>query len=125
VIEYTLPFPPTVNTYYRTPSYGKLAGRTMKSAKARAYLEQCGRAVMLQGGAKRATGRVSVQILASPPDRRTRDLDNLLKGVADSLTKCGLIDDDSKIDDLRITRGEVVKGGSVRVRIQQMKPTAF
>ncbi|MCG7044530.1 RusA family crossover junction endodeoxyribonuclease, partial [Pseudomonas aeruginosa] len=63
---------------------------------------------------------VRVVIHASPPDRRKRDLDNLLKGLLDSLTKAGAWDDDGLVDDLRIVRGEVKAGGEVLVTIEAL-----
>ncbi|WP_256824678.1 RusA family crossover junction endodeoxyribonuclease, partial [Pseudomonas aeruginosa] len=49
-----------------------------------------------------------------------RDLDNLLKGLLDSLTKAGAWDDDGLVDDLRIVRGEVIAGGEVLVTIEAL-----
>jgi Holliday junction resolvase RusA-like endonuclease len=46
--------------------------------------------------------RVVVEVYV--PDRRKRDLDNLHKGILDSLTHAGVWGDDSQIDDLRIYR---------------------
>ena len=65
----------------------------------------------------RARRRLAVEILASPPDLRARDLDNLPKGVLDSLTHAGVIRDDSDIDDLRIRRGPKIAGGMLDVAI--------
>jgi crossover junction endodeoxyribonuclease RusA len=41
------------------------------------------------------------------PDRRRRDLDNLLKAVQDALAHAGVYDDDSQIVDLRIRRAGI------------------
>ena len=62
-------------------------------------------------------GPYSVWIQVRPPDRRKRDLDNLLKPVLDSLTEYEAITDDSDITDLRITKYEPVKGGKIEVLI--------
>ena len=35
--SFTLPWPPSVNHYWRTPHRGPLAGRTMISAEGRTY----------------------------------------------------------------------------------------
>ena len=58
------------------------------------------------------SGRVKLDIVANVPDRRRRDLDNILKSMLDALAG-HIYQDDSQIVDLRIVRGEVVKGGSV------------
>lgn len=49
--------------------------------------------------------RLKVDIIAYPPDKRRRDLDNLLKAPQDSLQHAGVFHDDSQIADLRIRRG--------------------
>lgn len=116
-----LPYPPTVNTYYRTPRSGKLAGRTMISEKGRVYRADVMEAVQrYQLG--RVPGRLEVHIDAFPPDRRRRDLDNICKGLLDGLAHAGVIADDGDIDILRIYRKEYVKGGLVRVFVSEIKP---
>jgi crossover junction endodeoxyribonuclease RusA len=47
-------------------------------------------------------GKVVVTYAIVRPDNRRRDLDNLLKALNDALVKMHIIEDDSKIFDLRI-----------------------
>ncbi|NBW23084.1 MAG: RusA family crossover junction endodeoxyribonuclease, partial [Caulobacteraceae bacterium] len=54
---------------------------------------------------------------AFPPDKRKRDLDNVLKSLLDALTHANVWDDDSQIDDLRIYRNIVA--GMVKVRLYE------
>jgi len=56
-----------------------------------------------------------------PPDRRKRDVDNILKALLDALTHAGVYEDDSFIDDLRVVRGAVIKGGYCRVVLSQIE----
>ena len=111
-----LPWPPSVNTYYRSLSKGPLAGRVLISEKGRAYRAETS-AIMQRRGLRMPAGRLRVVIDAYPPDRRRRDLDNLLKAALDALVHGGAIEDDSLIDDLRIRRGEVRQGGELRILI--------
>jgi len=112
-LEITLPWPPTVNTYYRN------VGGVMKiSEKGRSYSKAVADQVMIQRAAKQFTGRLYVRIVAWPPDKRKRDLDNLFKSVLDSLTKAGVWLDDSQIDELSIYRGNI--GGMVRVEVREL-----
>lgn len=111
-----LPWPPSVNTYYRSLSKGPLAGRVLISEKGRAYRAETS-AIMQRRGLCLPAGRLRVMIDAYPPDRRRRDLDNLLKAALDALVHGGAIEDDSLIDDLRIRRGEVRQGGELRILI--------
>jgi crossover junction endodeoxyribonuclease RusA len=54
--------------------------------------------------------RLSVSILAYPPDRRKRDLDNVLKSLLDALMHAGVYSDDSQIDKLTISRNKPLDG---------------
>lgn len=111
LIQIALPWPPSTNTYWRHPSRGPLAGRHLISEQGRAY-----RAAVI-GIAPRLqlAGRLAVHITVTPPDRRRRDIDNLLKGLLDSLTHAGVWLDDEQIDDLRITRTQAGRAGQVIV----------
>ena len=66
------------------------------------------------------TGRLRVELLLYPPDRRRRDIDNYAKSLLDSLTKAGVWEDDSQIDELTIKRCEIIKGGYVDVSIRML-----
>lgn len=115
-----LPWPPSVNRYYRSLSKGKLAGRVLVSQEGRAYRQEV--AVILdRRRLPMIRDRMRISIEAFPPDRRRRDLDNLLKASLDALVFGGAIEDDSLIDDLRIRRGEVREGGELRIHIQGME----
>jgi crossover junction endodeoxyribonuclease RusA len=57
---------------------------------------------------------LTVLLIARPPDRRRRDLDNLAKAVLDGMNGV-LYDDDSQIDNLIIRRGGPMPGGLVEV----------
>ena len=113
----TLPWPPSVNTYWRHPNSGPLAGRHLISDKGRKYREAV---KAMAHSVAPVMGRTAVAILACPPDRRRRDLDNLNKAILDSLVNASVIEDDGLIDMLTIVRGEIVKDGAVYVRIEQL-----
>lgn len=110
----SLPFPPSVNTYWR-----QWQGRTLLSKRGREYKQAVAVACYQKGLPKRMTGRLAVEIYATMPDRRQRDLDNLTKGLLDSLAAVGVFANDEQIDDLRIRRGPVLKPGGVVVTITE------
>ncbi len=58
-------------------------------------------------------------IWVSPPDKRKRDLDNLVKATQDALQEAGCYENDCQIFGLHVERGEIIKGGKVRVMIVQ------
>ena len=47
--------------------------------------------------------------------REIRDLDNLLKGVLDSISAAGVIVDDCQVDEIQMRREGVTKGGKIQV----------
>ena len=108
-----LPWPPTINTYYAV-----VRGRKILSKRGRAY-KISSSVEMLRQKTPRYTYQKTycVVINVRPPDKRKRDLDNLLKPILDALVDYGAIEDDSMIDDLRIQRFNPVKDGSIQVLI--------
>jgi len=120
VIELTLPFPPSLNRYYRSPNTGPLAGRTLISQEGRQYRKDVDNCLTLARTHSVGFRRVKVDIEARMPDRRTRDLDNLPKALFDALTHAGLWYDDSQIDDYRVWRSPVM-GGLVIVRVELLE----
>lgn len=109
-----LPWPPSVNTYWR-----HVHSRTILSKKGREYREDVTSIIADLGlGAFEGRDRLYVYISAFPPDRRRRDLDNLPKGILDSLEHAGVFPDDEQIDRLEIQRCDIIKGGFVLVRIE-------
>jgi len=112
MISLTLPFPPTVNTYYRSIPRGKIC-QPIISKKGREYKDKVKAFV---GTSNLTQKRLQVAIKLYAPDKRKRDIDNYLKSLLDSLTGC-VWEDDSQIDDLCISRNEVVTNGLVKVEV--------
>lgn len=117
VIRMTLPWPPSVNRYWRHPTRGALAGRHLISEEGRRYRVSVIEVVRSTQTCERMQGSLCVRIDAYPPDRRRRDLDNILKSLLDSITHAGVIEDDSLIDDLHIVRRELRKNGAIEIQI--------
>lgn len=120
MLTLTLPWPPSTNTYWRHPTKGRLAGRHLISEQGRAYREAVALQVLAQNGRRLLDCPLSIDIEVFMPDRRRRDLDNLLKSLLDSMTHAGVWADDSQIHDLRIRRGPRL-GGMVKVCIDPME----
>ena len=113
VLTFELPYPPSINRYYRHVGY-----RTLISREGRAFRRDV--CALLAGGGPRkppAGGRIALCMDAYPPDRRKRDLDNLQKSVCDSLQHAGVYEDDSQIDLLLAQRRIVVPGGRLKVKV--------
>ena len=91
---FELPFPPSVNRYYR-----HVGPRVLISREGRKFRMMV---VSRLGGMGKLTGRLSLKVECFPPDRRRRDLDNIGKALLDALQAAGLYDDDSQIKDLHL-----------------------
>lgn len=116
-VRLALPWPPSANRYWRNITVRGRA-RTLLSREAREFRDDVVEIAILSGaGASWLTGSIGVDIVAYPPDRRVRDVDNLLKPTLDALKFAGVIEDDRFVDDLRIRRGPSVPGGLLVVTL--------
>ena len=113
-VNLTLPWPPSMNTYWRT-----FQGRMIISAKGRDYRKAVIEQVQIQGGETHYLGKLCVEIEAYRPDKRRRDLDNLLKAVLDGCTHAGVWADDSNIVDLRIYWAATI-GGMIKLSVREL-----
>ena len=93
-LSFALPWPPSLNRYYRV-----FRGRVLISRDGRRYRMM---AVSRLGGTARLEGDLSLKVLLHPPDRRRRDADNPLKCLLDSLTHAGVWTDDSQVKDIEL-----------------------
>lgn len=119
MVKVTLPYPPSVNHYWR-----HFRGRTVISREGRAFRTSvCALLAGGRGSGPRkppAGGRIALAMDAFPPDRRRRDLDNLQKPVLDALQHAGVYEDDSQIDLLITRRREVVPKGRLQVDVMDL-----
>lgn len=106
----TIPYPPTVNHYW-----GFHGHRRFLTSKANQFKAEVAHQVSLQSLRSLGSERLEVSITLFPPDKRMRDIDNVIKSTLDALCQSGLFEDDSQVDVLLILRGEVVKGGKAEV----------
>lgn len=125
-MKLTLPFPPSVNTYWRAPNKGPLKGRHMVSASGRKYQSETCAAVIeqLRRLPKPSTAPAAVDIILYPPDKRIRDLDNYNKALFDALTHAGVWEDDSQVKRMVVEWGPVIPRGRVEITITKYRPTA-
>ena len=110
MITLELPYPPSVNRYYRHVGF-----RTLISREGRAYRRLvC--AILRRAGVRPLDGTLAMGIDLYPPDSRRRDCDNTLKALLDAMQFGGTYHDDSQIKKLLvIMRQQVVPGGKVIV----------
>ncbi|KMK50922.1 endodeoxyribonuclease RusA [[Actinobacillus] muris] len=109
-----LPYPPTVNHYWKHTR----SGIHYVTAKGKAFQQAV---CLLVKNAKQFKGKVALVVDIYPPDKRKRDIDNVFKALFDGLVKSGVIADDSLIDKLTAEKFDAVKGGKVVVRIRELQ----
>jgi len=115
MIELKLPYPPSVNHYYR-----RVGHRTLISREGRRFRKTvCAHLATLR--VRRLKGPLRIEIEVYPPDRRRRDIDNVQKALLDALQHGGLYDDDSQIVKLDIEKLGWATGGRTIVRIRELR----
>jgi crossover junction endodeoxyribonuclease RusA len=121
--EFLLSWPPSVNTYWRFPRMG-VASRPLISKEGRAWRKSVAQWVMINRQKLKLrgpmTGRLAVFVAAYPPDRRRRDLDNLLKATLDALQHAGVYLDDEQIDLITVKRMQKTDGGLLSVNVSEL-----
>ena len=108
-----LPYPPSMNTYWR-----HFRGNTVLSKAGREFKTAVAECVVAQEIPKFGNKRLEVTLFLYPRSKVVTDLDNRLKAVLDGLEEAGVYDNDGQIDVLMIQRGEQRTGGGVDVMIE-------
>ncbi len=125
-VKFRLPFPPSVNNYWGNRVIA-MPGRkpfvqTYIKPKARQFRVDVEAAILKTfGRVKPSTARLAVSITATMPDRRKRDLSNLLKASEDAIQHAGAIADDYQIDCIEVIRGGVAKPGWLDVEMTEIR----
>ncbi|HAM9331842.1 TPA: RusA family crossover junction endodeoxyribonuclease [Escherichia coli] len=123
-MKLVLPFPPSVNTYWRVPNSGPLEGRHLISQKGREFQSAACAAIIeqLRKLPKPSSEYAAVEIILYPPDQRRRDIDNYNKALFDVLTHAGVWEDDSQVKRMLVEWGPVVPKGKVEITINRYQP---
>lgn len=114
ILRIEIPFPPTINHYYLHTANGVILG-----AKGKKFRRDVALLLNHHKGYCGAERRLSVTINVFPPDKRKRDLDNLLKCTLDSLQHAKVYGDDNQIDMLTVIRRNVVEYGCLQIWISE------
>ena len=113
MLHLELPYPPSVNHYWR-----RVGARTLISRGGRAF-RQAVCAILRARGVRPLDGPLDVKITVHPPDKRRRDIDNVLKSLLDALQHGGAYADDSQIIRLVVEKGTRLDGGKTIVQISE------
>jgi crossover junction endodeoxyribonuclease RusA len=112
-IKLTIPFPPSVNTYW-----GFKGSQRFLTSRAKVFKSDVAAEFMRSGHEGFGDARLAVTIKLYPPDRRVRDIDNVVKSTLDALCQSGVFVDDGQIDVLTVTREQVVKWGAAEIILE-------
>ena len=113
-VQVLLPYPPTANNLFlnmrgrgrvKSPQYRTWIGL----ATVKAYQQKI----------QKTPGKVRVSYLVARPDKRRRDISNLVKPIEDLLVSVGAIDDDSKIQSFEIAWDETGSFSGVLVKVTE------
>lgn len=119
MIFLNLPFPPSMNTYWRN-----FRGRTVISKAGRAFKAAVADYVVEYRVPKLGESKLRISMVLFPRDKRKIDIDNRIKSVLDALQDAGVFDDDFQVDELSIVRGKPIKGGAIRVLIEEISSSS-
>ena len=115
----SLPFPPSVNSYYGLACHGKMPHKYVKP-KGKDYRTQVQKIIQDKDLELRANIPLSVSITLTPPDKRVHDIDNILKCLFDSLTHANFWQDDSYVRRLLMDYAPPTKQGSVLLHVEAL-----
>lgn len=106
---FDLPYPPSINTYWRHRVFGRrpIVYVTDAGVAYRSEIKQ------LAGIVRPLDGDLVVVVNLYPPDRRRRDIDNPIKALLDAMTHAGIWNDDSQIKKLTVEMMPKAKGRAV------------
>ncbi|MFV8873619.1 RusA family crossover junction endodeoxyribonuclease [Serratia fonticola] len=118
----TLPFPPSMNSYWRSPNKGALKGRHLISERGRKFRTEAIARVLeqLRRQPKPITADITVTVVFCPPNKAPRDLDNYFKALFDAMTHAGVWLDDRQVKRIAAEWGPVTKGGKVELSISEV-----
>jgi crossover junction endodeoxyribonuclease RusA len=115
LIRLELPWPPSVNAMY-----ANVRGRRVKTKEAKKYEKNVSQICLYNRVNRMFEGAIKVSIDAYPPDRRRRDIDNILKSLLDSIQSGGVYKDDSQIIELSIRKNPPAENGYVNIFIEEI-----
>lgn len=123
-ITVRLPFPPSINGYWRSINRGKYVSQII-SEDGRRFREHVKTIFQATPVKVRFDGPVEVEIILRRGDRVGYDCDNFAKAILDGLTHANVWNDDRQVDALLIRRGPVVpKDGHALVTIREIEGVA-
>lgn len=111
-----LPLGPSINHYYQRNRNGGVR----ISEEGEAFRKEVWAAVK-QSGMPKLLGRVCLIVRVFPRDKRTQDIDNRIKATMDALQHAQAFENDSQVDELKVSRGSIVPGGRMEIMVGEIE----
>ena len=112
--EFEMPWPPSVNGYWRT-----FRNRQIISKRGREYRKLAIERLEELGLSKELLdGELSVSLVLNPPTLRRYDIDNFNKALFDALSLGEFWVDDEQVTSLNIKKGVKMKGGNIQLKVE-------
>lgn len=112
ILDVEIPLsPPSVNTYW-----GANGIRRFITPKGVKFKKDMGYFIPYLMSDKRLKCELTLHFAT----KRKADIDNFTKAIFDSLVQNGLCLDDEQFDELIIKRGEVIKGGLIKIKVTEI-----
>ena len=111
--EFILPMPPSINGYRAC-----VRNRLITSKRGREYFVAVQNAMdELKLSGEMIGQPVIIYLTIHPRTRAKFDVSNYLKAYEDALVKCGFLEDDHWIEYGGIKKGDVIKGGMLKLKV--------
>ena len=89
--------------------------------KVQNYVEACLLLLKNQKIKPISAEKLQIELLIYPPDKKRRDIDNVIKVLLDTIQRANIIENDYKIWLLIVRRKEIRKHGEVEFTIKELE----
>jgi len=125
MLQIKLPWPPSVNHYYknaiRKTKQGKTYTARILTKRAEIFRDEVYYLTRGYEFGLIEDRNVRLMVHFYPPDKRKRDYDNLFKALQDALTFAAVWNDDSQVKECHWKECKIQKFGAVQVGIEAIK----
>lgn len=115
LLDAEIPMPPSINRNTRFGKNGAYSSPEYKSWQKEVGL------IFMAAKAKEMTPPYRIAYTVGRPDKRQRDIDNLIKPLNDALQRAGILTNDSLVEELSIRWDEAVPKGMVVVYVGNLR----
>ena len=116
MIEFKMPWPPSINGYWRTFQNRQIISKRGRDYRANAISHL----IDIKLYNKKLSKSLSVELVLNPPTLRRYDIDNFNKALFDALSHGLFWLDDEQVIELKIVKGVKTKDGNIELKIKEL-----